>query len=124
MRNRWLKAPGGVKVLSTPQTRAKYGNKRTNGYASAREAKRAAELKLLEKAGEIVELQEQFKYPLIDKDQLGRAISYVADFTYGEKQSDGSLKLVVEDVKGFKTPVYKLKRRMLFAKYGVEIRET
>ena len=49
----------------------------------------------------------------------GRAIKYVADFVYEENGQT-----VVEDVKGVKTPVYKLKKRMLAEKYGIVIKET
>lgn len=101
----------------------KYKAVRTNGFASKKEAQRARELQLLERKGVIKSLQYQPAYALINTDALGRAVKYVADFEYYE-HIDGSWKLITEDVKGFKTPVYRLKRRMMYSKYGIEIRET
>lgn len=94
----------------------KYRNKKTNGYDSAKEAKRAFDLMMLEKAGRISELQEQVTFILQDKfkrdGKTERAITYVADFVY---MQDGNK--IVEDVKGFKTDVYKIKRKMLLFNY-------
>lgn len=95
---------------------SKYRNRKTNGYDSAKEAKRAAELKLLEKAGHITDLQEQVTILLQERFQCNgkweRAIAYIADFVYFK---DGQK--IVEDVKGFKTDVYKIKRKMLLFNY-------
>lgn len=100
---------------------SKYGNTRTNGYDSKREAKRAAELKLLEKAGEITELREQVPFELIPK-QLGeRACKYVADFTYKDLTSGVT---IVEDCKGFRDPIFRIKRKMMLFFHAIRIRET
>lgn len=99
--------------------RHKYNAVRTGKYASKAEAKRAAELHLLEKAGEISDLREQVKLMLIPKDELGRQVSYIADFTY----RDLAGKWHWEDVKGFKTPVYKLKRRLMWDVHCILIEE-
>ena len=88
-------------------------------FDSKKEAKRYLELKILEKAGVIKELKRQVPYILIDKSCYGRAIKYVADFVYLENGQ-----LVVEDVKGVRTPVYKLKKRLMAEVYGIEIKET
>ena len=74
----------------------KYRNKKTGSYASKKEAKRAQELKLMEKAGEIFELQEQVKFVLIPKQEGERECSYFADYTYVEEHT---LDYIVEDVK-------------------------
>jgi len=96
---------------------AKYRNVKTNGYDSKKENARANELKLLERAGHISKLCEQVTFELQPSfkcdGKAERAIKYIADFVY---QKDG--KLVVEDVKGFKTDVYKIKRKMLLFKYS------
>jgi hypothetical protein len=94
-------------------------------FASMKEAKRYQELKLLEKAGEVKGLQLQPVYELsvpvphrtTARVKIGK---YVADFRYrlGPKGV-----LVVEDVKGFKTPLYRWKKRHVEAQYGIEIRE-
>jgi hypothetical protein len=45
--------------------------------------------------------------------------TYIADFTYFEK--DGQQ--VIEDVKGVRTPVYRLKKKIIEAEYGIAITE-
>lgn len=101
----------------------KYRNKKTSvdgiRFDSKREANRYMELKLLERAGIIKGLKRQVPYILIDKSRYGRAIKYVADFVYLENGQ-----LVVEDVKGVRTPVYKLKKRLMAEVYGIEVKET
>lgn len=88
-------------------------------FASKHEAARYRQLKLMERANAIQDLNLQVSFPLIKKSEYGREIKYVADFVYYE---DGHL--VVEDTKGFKTDVYKLKRRLMAELYGIEIKET
>ncbi|MGP1544162.1 MAG: DUF1064 domain-containing protein [Candidatus Fimenecus sp.] len=106
----------------------KYGNKKTvvDGitFDSKKEARRYCELKLLEKCKKIEDLKLQQPFELLptQKNATGkvihRKVNYIADFTYTE---DG--KFIVEDVKGFKTLVYNLKKAMLHHFYGYEIRE-
>ena len=82
-------------------------------FASIAEMERYDELKMLEKAGKISELKLQPKFLLIPKIKKGdRATYYIADFAYTK---DGEC--IVEDVKGFKTAVYKLKIKLLLWKY-------
>jgi hypothetical protein len=97
----------------------KYGAKRTNGYHSAREAKRAAELKLLERSGEITDLREQVPIELLPKQVGERGVKIILDFTYRENGT-----LIAEDCKGMRTPQYILKRKMLQYFHGLRIRET
>ena len=106
----------------------KYGNTKVSRYGrtfdSKHEAGRYAELKLLERAGKISDLKTQVAYLLIPAQYdekhrcIERSCKYVADFTYME---DG--KLVVEDAKGMKTDVYRIKKKMMLYKYGIRIRE-
>ena len=110
---------------------AKYQNIRTEidgiKFASRHEASRYAELKLLEKAGLITNLQLQRVYTLIgaQKDKEGktleRPVKYIADFVY----TDADGKTVVEDAKSpaTRTPVYLLKRKLMLSIYGIRIRE-
>ena len=104
--------------------KSKYNAKKTvvNGitFDSKKEAKRYMELKAMEKVGSIKNLQLQVPFILIEKSKYGRSIKYVADFVYYNK--NGSK--VVEDVKGVKTPVYKLKKRLMAEKYGIIVLET
>ena len=99
----------------------KYRNRKTvvDGicFDSRKEAARWCELRLLERAGEIEGLQRQVAFELIPKSQHGRAIRYIADFVYIERGRQ-----IIEDVKGVRTEVYKLKKRMM-AEQGKEIRE-
>ena len=103
----------------------KYGNEKTvvDGitFASRKEASRYQELKMLEKAGEITGLSRQLRIELIPKTKLYRACYYVADFVYFDKKEK---KTVYEDVKGAKTEVYKLKKKILYWRHGIEIKET
>jgi len=99
-------------------SRHKYGARKTTvdgiTFDSKFEAQRYGELKLLARAGELfdLELQPRFQiYPAFtDGDgKKHRGIVYVADFKYREI---GNERLVVEDVKGVETPVFKLKLKM------------
>ena len=83
-----------------------------------KEANRYGQLKIFERAGLITNLRLQVPFVIIAKSRYGRAIKYVADFVYDE---DG--KMVVEDVKGYRTDVYKLKKRLMAEVYGVEVKE-
>jgi hypothetical protein len=109
----------------TRARRTKFGNVRTNGFASKKEARRYQELQLLEKAGEIRSLRCQVTYKLQAYDvNLG---VYRADFVYEQFVWPGSSKecrTVVEDVKGVRTPVYRLKKRLMLACHRIEILET
>lgn len=88
-------------------------------FASRKEALRYRQLSLMERGKAIQDLKMQVAYPLIKKSKYGREIKYVADFTYYENGH-----LVVEDVKGVRTPVYKLKKRLMAEIYNIEIKET
>lgn len=98
-------------------------------FASASEAKRYSELKLLERAGEITELKLQPEYPIIVGDRPvkirsgryknGYPVKYIADFSYFDITNDAA---VVEDSKGMDTPLSRLKRALVEAIYGVEVR--
>ena len=105
----------------------KYHSRRTEFggmvFDSKKEAQRYIVLRELEKQGEIRNLQRQVKFKLIpgvrwSNGKKHRDTFYIADFTYYENGH-----LVVEDVKGFRTPVYKLKKELMKAVHGIEVRE-
>lgn len=105
-------------------TKSKYNNIKTTvdgiPFDSIKEAKRYAELKLLQRGNIISSLETQVKFEIIPRSKYGQARYYIADFTYienGEK--------VVEDVKSKATltPVYNLKKRLIAEKYDIKIRE-
>ena len=124
------------------QPYSKYKAKKTEidgiVFDSKKEADRYCELKILERAGEIkcLMLQKDFllipaQYEMIErygkngqrlKDEkklIERQCTYRADFTYIDK--DGST--IVEDVKGIKTPEYKIKRKLMLYFHGIKIKE-
>lgn len=104
-------------------------------FDSKKEARRYAELELLERAGEISCLQRQVRFVLIpaqrEQDVVGkrggvkkgklieRECCYIADFVYKDK--DGYY--VVEDTKGFRTPDYVIKRKLMLWVHGIRIKE-
>lgn len=92
-------------------------------FDSRKEYTRWVELILSLKAGRISDLKRQVKYELIPPQRIDgkvveRACSYVADFVYTENG-----KTVVEDTKGFKTPEYKIKRKLMLYIHGIRIVE-
>jgi hypothetical protein len=89
-------------------------------FHSIGEAKRWQELLLLEKQGKISHLERQVSYDLRVNGHL--ICRYVADFTYLEE--GGVWYPIVEDFKGVLTDTYKLKKKMMWAIHGIEIRET
>lgn len=109
-------------------SRSKYGSQKVTvggvTFDSQREYRRFCELSLLERAGKITNLQRQVKYVLIpsQKDEKGKVIerecSYIADFVYVENG-----RLVVEDAKGYKTPEYRIKKKMALYFHGIRIKE-
>lgn len=105
----------------------KYRNKKITidgvVWDSRREFTRWVELILLLKSGRISDLKRQVKYELIPSQRIDgkvveRACSYVADFVYTENG-----KTVVEDTKGFKTPEYIIKRKLMLYIHGIRIVE-
>lgn len=98
----------------------KYKNKKVQidmyVFDSIAESRRYKELALLEKAGEIENLQLQPKFLLQDSFKKNgktyRKIEYIADFMYEEKG-----KVIVEDVKGMETKEFKIKRNLFEYKY-------
>jgi hypothetical protein len=98
---------------------SKYRNVRTEGFASKKEAARYKELLLLEKAGEISDIHTQVRFKLdVNNEHI---CDYVADFTYLKRDARWR---TVEDCKGFKTPIYRIKKKLMKAVYGIEITET
>ncbi len=120
----------------------KYRNRKItrNGitYDSQKEARRHAELLLLEKTGTISGLQRQVKFVLIpaqyEPNTIGkrggvkrgklieRAVTYIADFVYTQGGDT-----IVEDVKSEitrKEPLFVVKRKLMLWVHGIRIKET
>ena len=78
----------------------------------------------MQRAGIISDLRRQVKFELIpsqykDGKCVYRSVSYIADFVY---EQNGET--VVEDVKGFKTPEYIIKKKLMLYIHGIIITET
>ena len=113
----------------------KYGAKKITDpvtgfvFDSQKEYYRWCDLRLMERAGMISDLQRQVKYILIpaQRDQTGkqveREVSYIADFEYIQ---DG--KKIVEDTKGYKRgaayQLFTIKRKLMLHKFGIRVKET
>ena len=126
----------------------KYGNRKVTvdgiEFDSVKEARRYGELKLLQRAGQISELELQKEFELIPAQYetyarygktgkrlqdgqrcIEKSCVYKADFAYKDK--DGQL--VVEDVKGYRDPAsagyakFIIKRKLLLWRYGIRIVE-
>lgn len=106
---------------------SKYGAVRTTvkGITFDSKAESRYYLYLLseQKQGRIKEIELQPEFIIIEPYKIGKrrvaATKYVADFkvTY----ADGRIEII--DVKGMKTPVYRLKKKLVESKYGIEIKE-
>ena len=95
-------------------------------FDSKKEAKRYSELKMMEKAGIIATLRLQPEFKCMVKGK--KVCTYKADFEYLMVDEEGPDVQIgyymVEDVKGFKTPVYRLKKKLVEACYpGTVIKE-
>lgn len=103
----------------------KYHAIRTGRYASRLESRRAAQLRLMQRQGLITNLREQVPYLLIPTQRdaqgklLERPCTYIADFVYNDAEGN----LVVEDTKGMRTDVYRIKRKLMLSVHGIRIRE-
>lgn len=94
-------------------------------FPSKKEAQRYDELLILYKGGKIKDLRLQPQFTLQEsyitaEGKRIRAIRYDADFSYINVATG---EYVVEDAKGLRTPVYKMKRKMMADKFGIEVRE-
>lgn len=122
----------------------KYGNKKVTVdgivFDSKKEAARYKELKLMEAAGEIKDLQLQVPFELIPakyehferfSEKTGKklkdgvrcvekSVTYIADFVYTDCKTGNQ---VVADAKGYKSKEYILKRKMMLHFFGVRIHE-
>ena len=110
-------------------------------FDSKKEANRWAELRILERAGQIEDLRRQVEFVLIPaqyedstdvyqkgpnkgKPKRGKLLehecAYIADFVYRVKETG---RTAVEDTKGFRTKDYIIKRKLMLERYGIRIKE-
>ncbi|RAJ00462.1 uncharacterized protein DUF1064 [Chitinophaga skermanii] len=91
-----------------------FGNK----FDSKKEALRYIELKEQENLKSISNLRLQVKYAIVVNNV--KICTYIADFVYTDKKGT----TIIEDVKGVRTPVYKLKKALMLATHGICILES
>jgi hypothetical protein len=107
--------------ISPPKNKYNARKVEVNGrvFDSQREANRAIELQWMEATGQIYDLEYQVRLEVISKQPGMRATYYFADFVYrlpsGEK--------VIEDAKGVKTKEFRIKKKLVFQRYGIAIKE-
>ena len=102
---------------------SKFGAKKTvvDGitFDSKWESERYGQLKAMERGGIVTDLELQVKYDIVINDI--KICKYIADFVYKEESPDGKIKEIVEDAKGFETPEFKLKKKLMKAVHGIDI---
>lgn len=103
----------------------KYNNEKIGGYDSRKEYYRAQQLKIMLRAGLISDLREQVPFILIPSQRNAdgiteRTVRYIADFVYLDNETGQT---VVEDTKGFRTPEYIIKRKLMLLVHGITIKE-
>lgn len=115
--HKWGELPGLSPLLS--MRRHKFNAVRTEVdgilFDSKKEAKRYDELKLLERGGIIKDLKLQPKFELTSNGvnivtDKNKKYTYIADFMYFDNEKGET---VIEDAKGMKTPIYKLKKAIM-----------
>lgn len=131
-------------MVSTMRYKSKYCNIKTKTmdglvFDSTKEARRWEQLLLLQKAGNITNLQRQVAFEIIPaqyetypryskkgerlKDGrrlIERKVEYVADFVYTDTDTGET---VVEDTKGVRTADYIIKRKLMLHIHGIRIKE-
>lgn len=102
---------------------SKFGAKKTvvDGitFDSKWESERYGQLKAMERGGIVTDLELQVKYDIVINDI--KICKYIADFVYKEESPDGKIKEIVEDAKGFETPEFKLKKKLMKAVHNIDI---
>ena len=112
----------------TKPKKSKYKNIRVqyNGkwFDSKKEMRRYQQLELLQRAGKIKNLCCQVTYNLLPTTRIGgqtqRKTTYTADFVYWDIEKDCE---VIEDAKGMRTDVYKIKRKLMWEILRKEVKE-
>ena len=110
----------GAKAPAKPVVvrKSKYGNRKTEVdgivFDSAKEARKWKELSLLYHGGELTQLSRQVRYPLTVNGTL--ICTYVADFVIADCKG-----VHVIDVKGYETREWKIKRKLMWALYGIKV---
>lgn len=123
-----MKLTGHALKLVPRTPGSKYGNKKIvagdgGKFDSLAEFNRWAHLQMLQRGGHISDLRRQVVFEMVPSVKFAGAararpaIRYVADFVYLEQGIE-----VIEDVKGVETPEFKIKRHLMKALLGREVR--
>ena len=109
-------------ALAAQRKASKYHNEKTEVdgimFDSIAEARHYWDLRHMERAGEITDLELQPVFPLIVNGV--KVAQYRADFAYVDVATG---RRIVQDVKGVRTPVFALKAKMVKAQYGIDVEE-
>ncbi len=102
--------------------RSKYGSRKTEVdgivFDSLKESRRYVDLRILEHSGEITGLELQPMYQITVNGK--KICKYYPDFRYHDRLG----KIIVEDCKGVRTGIYRLKKKLMLAVHGIEILES
>lgn len=111
----------GNNALISDQSKTKYGNKKVviDGYTfdSVFEGQYYVKLKMLKLAGQIKDFKMQVPFPVMINGK--HVFKYIADFVVTENDNTAQ----IHEVKGYKTDVYKLKKKCIEAYYNIKIKE-
>ena len=126
---RWKKMKTKKNSYFNPSGYSKYGNRKVTvdgiTFDSQTEADRWAWLRIMERGGVIKDLRRQVRYELVPKQtdenmkMIESSVSYIADFVYRDQEG----KEIVEDAKGYKTDVYRIKKKLMLWVHGIRIQE-
>ena len=113
-----------VKVFGEQKKQSKFKAIRTTvdelSFASKKEANRYLTLKKQQQQGYISDLKIQPRWKFPNKTETGMNYTYIADFSYIDRASK---QMIVEDVKGVKTPAYLLKKSLMLFFHNIKITE-
>lgn len=123
-----MKLTGYMLKLVPNASGSKYGNKKIvaadgTKFDSLAELNRWSHLQMLQRGGHISDLRRQVVFEMVPSVKFAGAararpaIRYIADFVYLEQGAE-----VIEDVKGVETPEFKIKRHLMKALLGREVR--
>lgn len=117
-----------IRKMVRQRIKPKYGNHKVvvDGEKvadSKHEYRRLNDLKVLQRAGEIKDLQTQVRYNLIPAQKICgekvRGTDYIADFVYWTKDDQ----FICEDAKGHKTADYIIKRKLMKLIHNIDVVE-
>lgn len=107
----------------------KFKNIKSGGYDSKKERQFAENLKMLMRANDedvrVVKIEEQVRFNLIpeQRDESGRLLERRCDYIADFRVTRANGKVDVFDVKGYKTPEYIIKRKLMLKVHNIKVVE-